>query len=39
MKEFKNMFFGIFFVMFAQGCATVGAISDGVQQGGAPLCS
>lgn len=24
MKEFKNMFFGIFFVMFAQGCASVG---------------
>ena len=33
MKELKNVFFGIFFVMFAQGCATVGAISDGVQQG------
>ena len=33
MNNFKNAFLGIFFVMFAQGCATVGAISDGVQQG------
>ena len=33
MNKLKNVFFGVFFVMFAQGCATVGAISDGVQQG------
>ena len=25
----KNMFFGLFFVMFAQGCATVGMAIDG----------
>ena len=24
MKEFKNVFFGVFFVIFAQGCASVG---------------
>ena len=24
MKELKNMFFGVFFVLFAQGCASVG---------------
>ena len=29
MKGFKNMFFGIFFVIFAQGCATVGTVIDG----------
>jgi len=29
MKEFKNVFFGIFFVIFAQGCATVGMAIDG----------
>ena len=33
MKEFKNVFFGIFFVIFAQGCATVGTISDAVIEG------
>ena len=33
MNKLKNVFFGVFFVMFAQGCSTVGAISDGVQQG------
>lgn len=33
MNKLKNVFFGVFFVMFAQGCATVGAISDGVQEG------
>tara|TARA_R110000868_G_scaffold55661_4_gene173028 strand:+ start:152 stop:481 length:330 start_codon:yes stop_codon:yes gene_type:complete len=33
MDKLKNTLFGIFFVMFAQGCATVGAISDGVQKG------
>ena len=33
MDKLKNTLFGIFFVMFAQGCATVGAISDGVQEG------
>ena len=32
-NKLKNVFFGVFFVMFAQGCATVGAISDGVQEG------
>ena len=29
MKELKNAFLGIFFVMFAQGCATVGTVIDG----------
>ena len=29
MKVFKNVFFGIFFVIFAQGCATVGMAIDG----------
>ncbi len=33
MKEFKNMFFGIFFVIFAQGCATVGTINEAVVEG------
>lgn len=32
MKELKNVFFGIFFVMFAQGCATVGTVIDGGKQ-------
>tara|TARA_A100001011_G_C14302273_1_gene841363 strand:- start:994 stop:1320 length:327 start_codon:yes stop_codon:yes gene_type:complete len=29
MNTFKNMFFGLFFVIFAQGCATVGMAIDG----------
>ena len=29
MNNMKNMFFGLFFVMFAQGCATVGMAIDG----------
>ena len=29
MKELKNVFFGIFFVLFAQGCASVGTVIDG----------
>jgi hypothetical protein len=29
MKGLKNAFFGIFFVIFAQGCATVGTVIDG----------
>tara|TARA_B100000900_G_scaffold414025_1_gene439489 strand:+ start:796 stop:1092 length:297 start_codon:yes stop_codon:yes gene_type:complete len=29
MNNIKNMFFGMFFVMFAQGCATVGMAIDG----------
>ena len=29
MNAFKNMFFGLFFVIFAQGCATVGMAIDG----------
>ncbi len=29
MKELKNVFFGIFFVLFFQGCATVGMAIDG----------
>jgi len=33
MKGFKNMFFGIFFVIFAQGCATVGTINEAVVDG------
>ena len=29
MNNIKNMFLGLFFVMFAQGCATVGMAIDG----------
>lgn len=29
MENMKHMFLGIFFVMFAQGCATVGMAIDG----------
>ena len=29
MNNIKNMFFGLFFVIFAQGCATVGMAIDG----------
>ena len=29
MNKLKNTLFGIFFVMFAQGCATVGTVIDG----------
>ena len=29
MNNMKNMFFGLFLVMFAQGCATVGMAIDG----------
>ena len=32
MKGWKNAFFGIFFVIFAQGCATVGTVIDGGQK-------
>ena len=32
MKGLKNAFFGIFFVIFAQGCATVGTVIDGGQE-------
>ena len=32
MNNIKNMFFGVFFVMFAQGCATVGTVIDGGQE-------
>lgn len=29
MNNFKNMFFGLFFVIFTQGCASVGTVIDG----------
>ena len=29
MNNIKNMFFGLFFVIFTQGCATVGMAIDG----------
>lgn len=29
MNNLKNAFLGIFFVIFAQGCATVGTVIDG----------
>ena len=29
MNKIKNMFLGVFFVIFAQGCATVGTVIDG----------
>lgn len=29
MNNFKNAFLGIFFVIFAQGCASVGTVIDG----------
>tara|TARA_B100001057_G_scaffold179094_1_gene179857 strand:+ start:1294 stop:1620 length:327 start_codon:yes stop_codon:yes gene_type:complete len=29
MNNIKNVFFGMFFVIFAQGCATVGTVIDG----------
>lgn len=29
MNSIKNMFLGVFFVIFAQGCATVGTVIDG----------
>jgi hypothetical protein len=29
MNNIKNMFLGVFFVIFAQGCATVGTVIDG----------
>ena len=32
MNNIKNMFLGLFFVMFAQGCATVGTVIDGGQK-------
>ena len=32
MNKFKNAFLGIFFVVFAQGCATVGTVIDGGQK-------
>jgi len=32
MNKFKNAFLGIFFVVFAQGCATVGTVIDGGKQ-------
>jgi hypothetical protein len=32
MNNLKNAFLGIFFVMFAQGCATVGTVIDGGQK-------
>ena len=32
MNKLKNAFFGIFFVIFAQGCATVGTVIDGGQE-------
>ena len=32
MNNFKNAFLGIFFVVFAQGCATVGTVIDGGQK-------
>ena len=33
MNNFKNAFLGIFFVIFAQGCATVGTINEAVVEG------
>jgi hypothetical protein len=33
MTNISKMFLSTFFIIFAQGCATVGAISDGVQKG------
>ena len=32
MNKLKNVFFSVFFVMFAQGCATVGTVIDGGKQ-------
>jgi hypothetical protein len=32
MNKLKNVFFSVFFVMFAQGCATVGTVIDGGQE-------
>jgi|TARA_R110001592_G_scaffold1805_1_gene10701 hypothetical protein len=32
MNKLKNVFFSVFFVMFAQGCATVGTVIDGGQK-------
>ena len=33
MKGLKNIFFGIFFVMFAQGCSTLSTINTAVVDG------
>ena len=33
MNNIKNMFFGLFFVMFAQGCSTLGTINNAVVDG------
>ena len=33
MTNISKMFLSTFFIILAQGCATVGAISDGVQKG------
>ena len=29
MNNFRNMFFGLFFVIFTQGCASIGTAIDG----------
>ena len=33
MNTFKNMFFGLFFVIFAQGCSTLSTINTAVVDG------
>ena len=33
MNNFKNAFLGIFFVIFAQGCASIGTINEAIVDG------